>query len=73
MTKNKAVATVTQAAQAAGVKLAAWDAVEAEMKNRVAAAEANTDLDDSYAEIHLVGKVAQGVVRIGKTVLKLSN
>jgi hypothetical protein len=56
------------------LKLALWSAVEAEAKNRLAAAEANTEPGDTYAEIHLIGKVAQGVVvKIGNTVLKLSN
>jgi hypothetical protein len=73
MAKTKEVATITEAAQRAGLKLASWDAVEAEAKNRLAAAEANTEPGDTYCEIHLCGKVAQGVVKIGNTVLKLSN
>ena len=47
MSKTKAVA-VTQAAQMAGGKLALWDAVEAEAKNRLAEAEAKKELGDLF-------------------------
>jgi hypothetical protein len=72
MSKTKAVA-VTQAAQMAGTKLALWDAVEAEAKNRLAEAETKKELGDSFAEIHFCGSSVQGVVKVRDFVLKVSN
>jgi hypothetical protein len=73
MSKTKEVTTVTQAARAAGTKLAAWDAIEAEAKLRLAEAEAKTEASDSFAEIHFNGSSVQGVVKVRDFVLKVSN
>jgi hypothetical protein len=73
MSKTKEVATVTQAAQMAGTKLALWDAIEAEAKLRLAEAEAKTEVSDSFAEIHFNGSSVQGVVKVRDFVLKVSN
>ena len=72
MAKINTVA-ITNAAQAAGTRLAAWGAIEAEMKNRVAEAEGNTAPDANFVEVHIVGSSAQAVVKIGASVLRLSN
>jgi hypothetical protein len=75
MAKNREVATITRAAQNAGAKLALWNAVEAEAKNRLEEAEArkNGELSDSFAEIHFNGSSVQGVVKVRDFVLKVSN
>jgi hypothetical protein len=72
MAKTKAVA-VTQAAQTAGTKLALWDTVEAEAKNRLAEAEAKKEGSDSWAEVHFNGSSVQGVVKVKDFILKISN
>jgi hypothetical protein len=75
MSKTKAVATIAEAARTAGTKLALWDAIEAEAKNHLEAAEARKDgaLSDSFAEIHFCGSSVQGVVKVRDFVLKVSN
>jgi hypothetical protein len=71
MTKTNVA--ISNAAQTAATKLASWDAVQAEAKHRLAEAEAKTELSDNFAEIHFSGASVQGVIKVGNTVLKLSN
>lgn len=70
-TKSK-VPAITAAAELAGSKLAAWQAVEANAK-KIAAAIESEGATGNFAEFYFSGATVKGIVKAGQCVLKIES
>lgn len=69
---KKELQGVTEAAKTAGQQLAMWGAVEAAARKAMESVEAQAEGPRNFAEIHFVNGRAEGVVKVGDFVMKVS-